>query len=114
MNTLNVREWIDNEVRSTGRTTFDFFSECWNKINSKPCGSNRVVLDSENYRTARVVPNYVWSVYDKLVADARRLPPNVVKLSRFMDGWNHQHYRLVDDSPPLRAFKMSDGVWRTL
>lgn len=111
---MNVHEFVEYELAATQSDVGEFFRKAWEEIYGRPCRSNQVVIDTEHYRKAKVVPSYVWSFFDRVRQQNWVLPERATKSSRWEDTWNHQNYRLVDDSPLLVAQKGADGVWRAL
>lgn len=109
---IPVREWLANELRVSGRTTLDFFHECWVGIYRTPCRSNTVSLDVEHYRRLELVPVYVCSTYERLAESLSAI--KLRGLSENMHRPGHDlHCRLVaEPSILLMARKGRDGVYR--
>lgn len=117
---LTLREYVAQEIKNCA-TTYEYFQKCWNVVNpNHPCKSNQIALDAGNYNRAKSggrfipIPLYVESCYNRWKASHSFLPPQAQKTLRWMDAWNHQHYRLVSSADNLLiARKCRDGVWRT-
>lgn len=115
---MNTTAWLAQELRASGRTTFDFFSECWIVVNATPPG-NQVVIASQRYNQTKhlpqpVIPWFICRRYEMirranatLPAQAVHMPDLYHKTQRHEDG-----LRLVSDGPVLMARKCRDGVWR--
>lgn len=109
---MNVKEWV--QAKTTSRTAFEFFSECWGVVFQKPCASNQIVIDANKYNRRGDIPYYVHRRFEMNQRARVVMPAQAEKTSRWMDSWNHQAYRLVSEqSAVLVAHKGLDGVWRS-
>ena len=75
---MNVREWIEYQLQATHLTEFDFWHKCWKEVCGRPCASNQVIKDLEQWRRTRFVPTYIWSCFEKAKNASRTLPPKAV------------------------------------
>jgi hypothetical protein len=106
---LTCREWLINELCVSKKTPLDFFTETYTRIFQKPCNSNRIEIDVRHWNEAGVVPQYVWSYWDRLndlLADEPR------KTKRFAAGWIRDDWKTVTE--PFRlltAYRNKEGKW---
>lgn len=69
--TQGLEEWVASRLKSTGQTPFEFFRDCWHKINpnrNPDIGSKRFIKDANLYNGPnKTIPYYVRDFWEKNV-----------------------------------------------
>lgn len=119
MQQMTCAHWVACELKATGKTTWEFFAECWRR--QRPPEPPKVTNDAHNYNRAVAnkhltvpIPYYVSREHQSIIRQNYQMPSQAVhcKLPDLVHGDKRAGLRLIDDGTLIRyPMKGADGKW---